>query len=1172
MDAMEDAEPDPQLAELTAEMAWLRRLARALLRGDEAQDLAQDAWLVAAAERPADGRPLRPWLSRVVRNLARMRVRGRMRREARESASAALAERPAAGPAELVQRVELQQLVAGEVLRLAEPYRSTVLLHYFEELTCAEIARRLELPEGTVRRRLKVALDEIRARIAARERDTGGLAALAPLAGPALPSQSSASLALGAIAMKKVAVGVVLLLLILAAVLWTMRGTHSTSTRVGAETGSAGGPGATAAGASSLAGSSSDGGAGIPAWLVQPDIKARRIAGRVTFRGAPLAGATVELASLASESGLVTAPARTTTSTGEFDFGMQPAMPWSVRASAPGKSGSRIDVDLREPRAVPAPDRLELQLGACTAAMFGTVRDASGGPIVNARIARLPDGHSAIPGGVAVTTDPKGAYELCVEPRWPGVVAVEVSADGYAAITATMIVPGRLKFDFALVPEAIIVGHVIRGDNGAPIPNAYVFVPPGAPGTDSTPLHGTFSDASGHFQLDRMTAGRHLVFARADGMSDSLQPTPTLIGVGQTSVDIEIRLEVGSLIRGTVVDHEQRPIGGARVVAFDPLRAAPVANAVSQDDGSFVLTGVPRTELRFTAQPYDVVKPTSFRVSRATHEGVVLEVEPLGTIIGHVVRNKQPLPGANIHLRGPNDRELQPILADGSGRFEARGLRPGPWTVAAEDTRIGAFGSAPETVQLGRGETKEVTVDVSFAASIAGRVVDQNGSSVAGVTVMFRHTGNDDAGQATTDIDGNFRAATMTGGGDYQPAVMRNVLTSTRMRPANGTSFPLVALADGNSAVTGVLLAVQIDHLEIAGKVLDGDGAPVSDARVIAELVEDNAQPRFRWASPDPTDTTNVDGQFSIKDLLAGTYALRVRSASGVETTLGGIRAGRTDVTIVLPAPGAIEVTTVGFKTAPQVTAMRSGANISAPTAATLQGSIYALRSLSPGSYVVTARTATEAQSAAVEVTAGRTTRTTLTTTGSGVVAGHVRVFRTGKPLEGMTCRALPRLAVDSTGLAQGEGVHTDAQGAFLITGAPAGQIAVACDGLRNSYTDGLRLITLQPSQRVDLDVTVVEWSEVGGVRILASMGADVDGLALVPRLARVQPGGPAALAGFLDGDLIATVDNASVSELSPDGVQILIMSRPPGTKVKLGVTRGAKTVSGELTLAEAPF
>ncbi|MBL0218938.1 MAG: sigma-70 family RNA polymerase sigma factor [Myxococcales bacterium] len=680
---MDDFEEDAQLRRVTAELAWLRRLARALLRDQDADDLAQEAWLVAAERPPAEARPLRPWLGGVLRNLAKMRARARKRREAREARSAELVE-PATTPDDLVERVELQQLVAGEALALAEPYRSTILLHYFEELSCAEIARRLGIPEGTVRRRLKVALDELRARISAKERGgRGGLAALAPIAGLSSPSQAGAPWALGVIAMKKLLVLVIaLILIILAGVLWSRRdhqtaATHAPTDEHGSAVATA--TTTTTPGGTTAATERDD----VPRWLVQPDVKRRRIAGRVTFRGVAVAGATVDLASIASEGGLTTAPHVTTNDHGEFDFGAQSAMQWSVRASAPGKASARHEVDLRDPRAIPAPDRLELELGACDAALVGTVRDASGGLIAKARISRLRDDGAGVPGGPATQSDENGAYELCVEPRWPGWVIVEASADGYAAVTLQMIVPGRTKVDFALVPEAVIVGRVIRDDTSAPVPQAYVFVPPGSEGIESTPLRGSFTDAAGRFRIDRMTAGRHLVFARAEGLVETTQGTPVVVGVGQTSVEIEIRLETGSTIRGKVVD-DGKPIAGARVNALDGSRST--ASAVSQDDGTFTLSGVPRDDLRFTAQPYEVVSPKTFRVSEAVHEGVTIEVDALGTIVGHVIRGKQPVPGANIQIHGPNDRELETVRADATGRFEVHGLQPGPWTLYASAT------------------------------------------------------------------------------------------------------------------------------------------------------------------------------------------------------------------------------------------------------------------------------------------------------------------------------------------------------------------------------------------------------------------------------------------------------------------------------------------------------
>ena len=88
----------------------------------------------------------------------------------------------------------------------------------------------------------------------------------------------------------------------------------------------------------------------------------------------------------------------------------------------------------------------------------------------------------------------------------------------------------------------------------------------------------------------------------------------------------------------------------------------------------------------------------------------------------------------------------------------------------------------------------------------------------------------------------------------------------------------------------------------------------------------------------------------------------------------------------------------------------------------------------------------------------------------------------------------------------------------------------------------------------------------------IASIGADHDPRALVLRLVRIKPGGPAALAGLVEGDVVVTVDGASVTELSPGGAYLLILNRAPGTKTKLGVTRGGKLVNVELTPTDATF
>jgi RNA polymerase sigma-70 factor (ECF subfamily) len=180
---------DRSLRELLEHQVWVRDLARRLVRGpSEADDLVQSTW-VAALERPpapegaseVGPERARQWLAAVVRNAARQLRRGEARRVERERAAARGEALPSA--AELVERAALQRRVAGAVEGLAEPYRSALLLRYFEGLPPREIARRAGVPVETVRTRIARGVDQLRSKL---DRDFGErrawVVALAPIA------------------------------------------------------------------------------------------------------------------------------------------------------------------------------------------------------------------------------------------------------------------------------------------------------------------------------------------------------------------------------------------------------------------------------------------------------------------------------------------------------------------------------------------------------------------------------------------------------------------------------------------------------------------------------------------------------------------------------------------------------------------------------------------------------------------------------------------------------------------------------------------------------------------------------------------------------------------------------------------------------------------------------
>jgi len=177
MDAMTPRDLDRMLADT----AFVRRIARSLVRDPEAaEDLAQDALVVALERPPREGTSLRGWIATVVRSLAIDRARGAAARERRETSAAA--REHTLGPDEVAARLDMSQHVARALRELEEPYRTALYLRYVEDLDPPTIAARLELPIATVKTRLRRGLELLRRRF---DREWGGReawsAALLPL-------------------------------------------------------------------------------------------------------------------------------------------------------------------------------------------------------------------------------------------------------------------------------------------------------------------------------------------------------------------------------------------------------------------------------------------------------------------------------------------------------------------------------------------------------------------------------------------------------------------------------------------------------------------------------------------------------------------------------------------------------------------------------------------------------------------------------------------------------------------------------------------------------------------------------------------------------------------------------------------------------------------------------
>jgi RNA polymerase sigma-70 factor (ECF subfamily) len=150
-----------------ARMDAVYRLTSAILGNEaDARDAAQETFVAVWRELPRLREPekFEAWLQRVAVNTARMTIRARSRRRVREIPSStvvALAEQAADAPHDDAAVLD------AALATLPVEQRTILVLHHLDGRPLAELARILDIPEGTAKSRLYAARRALAAAISA---------------------------------------------------------------------------------------------------------------------------------------------------------------------------------------------------------------------------------------------------------------------------------------------------------------------------------------------------------------------------------------------------------------------------------------------------------------------------------------------------------------------------------------------------------------------------------------------------------------------------------------------------------------------------------------------------------------------------------------------------------------------------------------------------------------------------------------------------------------------------------------------------------------------------------------------------------------------------------------------------------------------------------------------
>ena len=487
--------------------------------------------------------------------------------------------------------------------------------------------------------------------------------------------------------------------------------------------------------------------------------------------------------------------------------------------------------------------------------MTGTVRDADGAPIANARITAHAEWTRA---ERIAHTGLDGAFELALPARNHQLV---VEHDDFCRGWETVDVRDQDRVaDFALGRGGVVRGRVVARDTGKPVARAIVHAYAGEGFASAE------ADDDGAFTLRTLDGGMAILSARGRGYASSA-PTRLGLDAGKHVDGVEVTVDPAFSISGRVVLHDAPSQGIAAVTVRAHNTGAISASAISNADGAFEIHGVAPGKCYLVADGAGILLQTAVTVVVVDRDivDVVLMVRRGVTLSGRV----EPPGAAQIGLTalGPDPARAMRNMnlhrsnteSDAAGAFSMRGVPIGDFEIFAMASD-GRSGRVPVTV--GGEDADGFVIHLAPRRSASGRVVDTAGRPLADYHVRLSRL--DVSAERRFRTDSSYRSATTAADGSFTLVGLepgRHELTAQGGTGGSGIAVVIIDVTDGDRS--DVVLTIDLPTAQIRGQILDVDRKPAGGLLVMA-----------RRGSHPGSAQTDRHGNFVIENVPAGTYSL----------------------------------------------------------------------------------------------------------------------------------------------------------------------------------------------------------------------------------------------------------------------------------------------------------